>query len=63
MKVRVDYTKCTGHGVCESLVPSMFELDDQGNLTLRSEVVPDELRDQVRSAVERCPTEALSVSD
>jgi len=43
--------------------PTVFELDDQGDLTLRYNVVPEDVGTMSQSAVERCPTEALSVGD
>jgi ferredoxin len=32
MKIQVDYTKCTGHGVCESFAPSLFEINHDGDV-------------------------------
>lgn len=59
MRISVDRAKCTGLGICESLSPDVFEIDDAGELVLKRETVPDELADDVRQAVEGCPTEAL----
>ena len=30
MKVCVDFDKCTGLGICESLAPDFFEVNDEG---------------------------------
>lgn len=62
-KIVVDWDKCTGMGMCESLAPDVFEVDDDGSLILHSETVPDGQEDDVREAVASCPTEALSLSD
>jgi len=32
MKIQVDYTKCTGRGVCESFAPSPFEINHDGDV-------------------------------
>lgn len=59
MKVIVDRSKCTGLGICESLAPTVFEVDENGELMLLQESVDgDELR-SVEEAITGCPTEAL----
>jgi len=59
MKINVDYTKCTGLGICESFAPEVFEVDDNGDLVLSTDTVPEGMLDAVRQAVTGCPTEAL----
>lgn len=59
MRISVDRTRCTGLGICESLAPDVFEIDDDGDLVLRAESVSADALDEVRQAVEGCPTEAL----
>jgi ferredoxin len=59
MKIIVDRAKCTGLGICESLAPDVFEVDDSGDLVLLSETVPDGLLSDIEAAVSGCPTEAL----
>lgn len=63
MRVKVDYAKCTGHGICESFAPEVFEVDDDGDLILKCEVVPDGMEDDVRQAVGGCPTLALTLDE
>lgn len=61
MKCVVDYGKCTGLGICESLAPDFFEVNDDGDLELlKEDITPDELQ-AVEEAVAGCPTEALSI--
>jgi ferredoxin len=62
MKIIVDRTKCTGLGICESLAPSVFEVDDNGDLVLLADTVPEEELDAVEDAVAGCPTEALRLA-
>lgn len=61
MKIFVDRAKCTGLGICESLAPDVFEVDDDGNLVLLADDVPEGGLDDVESAVAGCPTEALRI--
>ena len=61
MKCVVDYDKCTGLGICESLAPDFFEVNDDGDLLqLKEDISADELQ-AVEEAVAGCPTEALTI--
>lgn len=61
MKCVVDYGKCTGLGICESLAPEFFEVNDAGDLVLlQEEISPEELQ-AVEEAVAGCPTEAITI--
>lgn len=61
MKVSVDFAKCTGLGICESIAPELFEVNDNGELVLlRADITDDEL-ESVEEAVAGCPTEALRI--
>lgn len=59
MKILVDRDKCTGLGICESLAPDVFEVDDDGDLVLKADTPPDGQVGDVEEAVAGCPTEAL----
>jgi ferredoxin len=62
MKIEVDRKKCTGLGICESLAPTFFEVDDSGDLLLlKEDINPDELA-EIEEAVAACPTEALRIA-
>ncbi|MFT4262243.1 MAG: ferredoxin [Nocardioides sp.] len=61
MKVTVDFAKCTGLGICESLAPDFFEVNDAGELVLLKEDITDEELQAVEEAVAGCPTEALRI--
>ena len=61
MKVVVDFAKCTGLGICESVAPEFFEVNGDGDLVqLREDIGVDELL-AVEEAVAACPTEALRI--
>lgn len=59
--VTVDFDKCTGLGICESLAPAFFEVDDAGDLVLLREDITDDQLQEVEEAVNGCPTEALQI--
>jgi len=61
MKARVDRDVCIGSGICVSIAPDVFELDD----TMRSRVVNPEAAtdDLYREAAENCPTQAIILED
>jgi ferredoxin len=51
---------CIVSGTCEALVPSLFEVDDDGVRVLLDPVPPD-LLDAARDAADQCPSRALRV--
>lgn len=63
MRVVVDFDACESNGVCEGLVPEVFELDDDDMLQVIQPNPPQELIDQVRHAVRSCPKAALSLKE
>jgi ferredoxin len=62
MKVEVDFSKCTGLGICESLAPEFFEVNDDGDLVLLREDISGAELQAVEEAVSGCPTEALRIA-
>lgn len=62
MKISVDYDKCTALGICESLAPDFFEVDDDGDLQLVRADVPADAVALVEQAVAGCPTAALRLA-
>ena len=61
MKVVADVSKCTGLGICESLAPAFFEIDDSGDLVLLREEFTEDERQTIEDSVSGCPTEALRI--
>ena len=61
MRIVVDYSKCTGLGMCEAEAPDIFEVQDDGTLVLLDETPSEDQRAAAEAAVESCPTEALSI--
>lgn len=63
MEVIVERDRCEANGVCEGLVPEVFQLDDDDVLHLREPRPPAELLDKVRHAVRSCPKTALKLRE
>jgi ferredoxin len=63
VKVRVDRDACEANGICEGLVPEVFEVDDDDVMHIKAEEVPAALADAVRHAVRSCPKAALSLTE
>ncbi|MFJ8816302.1 ferredoxin [Amycolatopsis thermoflava] len=59
MRIFVDRGRCTGQGMCEALVPDLFEVDDGGVLALKADVPPEGRLAEVEEAVACCPNVAL----
>lgn len=59
MKVTVDRARCACLGVCEAMAPEVFEVDENGDLVLLTATMSVDRLDEVRAAVDGCPTEAL----
>lgn len=58
LRIRIDPTACTGHGVCADLLPERIELDEWGFPIIQPEV-PLSLAADARRAVRACPVLAL----
>ena len=63
MKVRVDATRCTGHGRCYEIAPSVFREDDYGHAYVDRSEVPAEQAEKVRRAADNCPERAISIEE
>lgn len=59
MKIELDRVKCTGIGMCESVAPDFFEIDDDGALIVHRDDVDDVEIGDVEAAIQACPTAAL----
>ena len=59
MRVEVDLDKCTGHGICESIAQDVFEVGDDGIVSIHGDERPEEDRQRMQQAVTQCPAAAL----
>ena len=77
MRVSIDQTKCTGSGMCESTVPDVFILLDDGLAYVKEgdtprnapggknqfAIVPAGLEDDVTDAADACPGGCINLAD
>ena len=63
LKIIVDYDLCEANAVCMQVAPEIFEVDDEDNLNLHMEEVPEKLRPKAEEAVRLCPRQALRLEE
>ncbi len=64
MKVHVDSSMCQGHNRCIVLAKELFDVDEEGYAhELNDGVVPPELEEKARLAVDNCPEVAISIEE
>lgn len=62
MKIRIDRDRCEGHAQCVAGAPTLFALDDEGELVYHrdGQELPDGLVRPARAAIASCPVAALT---
>jgi ferredoxin len=58
----VNNDHCRRYGFCVAEAPELFQLTDNGSLSYRRSVPPEQL-DQARAAVRTCPTLAIVLAE
>lgn len=61
MKAIVDRDTCIGCGVCPSVCPEVFEMDDENIAIVKMDQIPADLEDSAKEAADSCPVDAISV--
>jgi ferredoxin len=61
VKVHIDRDRCTGHGRCYTLAPSIFAPDDEGYGEVVVADVEAEGEGHARLAEQSCPEGAITV--
>lgn len=62
MKIKLDNSKCQGHGRCYALAPDLFESDDEGYaVLLATGDVPEGREKDAQLAADNCPEYAIEV--
>ena len=59
MKVKVNQDACIGCGACAAICEDVFELNDEGLSTVKTEEVAEDKEQEVRDAIDSCPTAAI----
>jgi ferredoxin len=63
MRVHADREICIGAGNCVFAAPEVFDQNDDGTVELLDPDPAAEHQDNVRDAVARCPSGAISLPD
>lgn len=60
--IRIDINReaCSGYGNCVIAAPELFDLDEEGLVTLKVPVAEDDALDAVRRAAYDCPNDVIS---
>ena len=63
MKAAVDRDKCIGSGMCTTIAPRLFDMDDDGVLIVIKETPASHEQRSLLDAVACCPVNALSATE
>lgn len=63
MRVEVDWDRCIGSGMCTTIAPALFDLDDDGAMIVVKETPEPDQERSLLDAVACCPVNALSTAD
>ena len=63
MKAIVDKDTCIACGLCPSICPECFEMEDDGKAGAIVDEVPDGSEDSAKEAEESCPVNAISIEE
>lgn len=63
MKAVVDRDACISCGLCVTICPEVFELDDEDIATVIADPVPAENEAEAQEAADSCPTDAITIED
>jgi ferredoxin len=60
IRIQVNRETCNGYGNCVIAAESIFDLDDEGLVTLKQSEVGDEHLADIQRAVYDCPTDSIA---
>jgi ferredoxin len=63
MKLRIDHERCTGHGRCYDVAPSLFTDDEEGYGQVTLAEPGDADLAVARVAVNSCPERAITLEE
>ncbi len=62
-KIVVDFDLCEANAMCMDVAPELFRVDEEDNLHVLLEEVPDDLADKAGKAARMCPRQAITIVD
>jgi ferredoxin len=63
VRIQFDENVCASMGMCEAAAEDLFQIGDDGYLTITDTTPPEDRRAEVEEAVRTCPTGALTLVD
>lgn len=63
MRAHVDKDLCIGCGLCESICPKVFKMDDDGKAEALEVELDASAVGEAKEAQSQCPVEAISIDD
>lgn len=63
MRASILRDDCIGCGLCETICPEVFEMDDEDIAIVIADPVPAEHEDSAQEAADSCPTDAIVIED
>jgi ferredoxin len=64
MRIVTDTSRCVGAGQCALTEPAVFDQSDEaGTVVLLTDQADGDTIDNVREAIDLCPSQALSLAD
>ncbi len=60
-KVTVDRDACIGDGICASICPDVFEMDDEGKSVVLKEIIDESLHECAQEAADSCPVSCIHI--
>jgi ferredoxin len=61
LKANVDKDTCISCGLCPSICPEVFEMQDDGKAGTIEEKVPEQVQESAEEAEDACPVNAISI--
>lgn len=61
VRISVDRDRCTGHGRCYALAPSVYAPDDDGYCVVTQDLVSSEGAEAAHLGADNCPEDAIIV--